>query len=377
MIHHKHLPQTNGRIRIASLPLVLGLLVICLSLAPAAYSAVSPNGPDTLYSAVTPVPNQSNAARKKAFSRDLAQVFVKVSGNPDVAQVSALAPLLATAAKLVVAYRYRTIPLSQGGGQALWAHFDPKAIDKVLAQAGQGTWGRNRPTVVAWVLNAGSIVADNPHNPIVAEMRKSANRRGLPLIFPLMDLTDQKRVSGFDIRTRYLPALQAASARYGARAMLVGEIRTTDMGVNSQWTLVFGHSSAPYQLTAATPQAAGAKAVSHAATLLAQQLAYVRGTGGGGEVMVVVAGIRSLADLTRVEQLFSGVPGVGAAMLAAVRGAVVRFRVGYAGAPNDLNQALTVSGTFAPVAHPATTLAPATAGVAAMSVPELDLRYTP
>jgi hypothetical protein len=93
--------------------------------------------------------------------------------------------------------------------------------------------------------------------------------------------------------------------------------------------------------------------------------------------MVVVAGIRSLADLTRVEQLFSSVPGVGAATLAAVRGAVARFRVGYAGAPNDLNQALMVSGTFAPVAHPATTLAPATAGVAAMSVPELDLRYTP
>jgi hypothetical protein len=376
MIQHEYLPQTNRRIRIASILSVSGL-IICFGLVPVARSAALPHGQDVLYSAATPVSDQSKAVRKKAFSRDLAQVFVKVSGNPDVAQVAALAPLLAHAVNLVVEYRYRTVPLSQGGGQALWAHFDSEAVDKALARAGQGTWGRDRPTVVAWVLNAGSIVADNPHDPVVAEMRKSANRRGLPLVLPLMDLTDQKRVSGFDIRTLYLPALQVASMRYGARAILVGEIRTADVGVNSQWTLVFGHSSAPYQLTAATPQAAGAKAVSHAATLLAQQLAYVGGTGGGGEVMVVVAGIRSLADLTRVEQLFSGVPGVGTATLAAVRGAVVRFRVGYAGAPSDLAQALTVSGAFTPATQPATTLAPATAGVAAMSVPELNLRYTP
>ncbi|MGH8127567.1 MAG: DUF2066 domain-containing protein [Gammaproteobacteria bacterium] len=340
-------------------------------------AAASSAGQDALYSAATPVPDQSAKARKEAFSRDLVQVFVKVSGNPAIAQVSALAPLLDNAGNLVVEYRYRSVPISQGGGQTLWAHFDHKAVDKALAQAGQGTWGQGRPTVVAWVLNAGSIEADNPNDPVVAAMRKSASQRGLPLVLPLMDLTDQKQVSGFDIRTLYLPALQSASARYGARAMLVGDIKTADRGVNSRWTLVFGQSTAPYQMTAATPQAAGAKAVAQAATLLAQQLAYVGGAGGSGSVMVVVAGVRSLVDLTRVERLFTNVPGVSTATLDAIRGEVVRFRVDYAGAPNDLARALTVSSSFAQAARPATTLAPAAASASAQPVPELDLRYTP
>lgn len=377
MIQHESPPAGNRHPGTALILSVVALLVGCLGMSPSARSASLSQGKDDLYTASTPVPDQSAAARKQAFSRDLAQVFVKVSGNPDAAQVAALAPALDNAGNLVVEYRYRNVPLAQGGGQELWAHFDPKAVDKALSGAGQGTWGQGRPTVVAWVLDTDKIIADNPNDPIVTVMRKSASERGLPLVLPLMDLTDQKQVSGFDIRTLYLPALRAASARYGARAMLVGDIQSTDLGVTSQWTLVFGHSSAPYQLTAATPQAAGAQAVAQAATLLARQLAYVGGTGGSGEVRVVVAGIRSLADLTQVEQLFSAVPGVGAATLGAVRGEVARFRVGYSGSSNDLARALTVSGAFTQAARPDTTLAPAVATGFGLPVPELNLRYTP
>lgn len=353
------------------------LLLVCLGLLPASRPASAQGARDALYSAATPVPDQSAQARQAAFSRDLAQVFVKVSGNPDVAQVSALAPVLDKAGDLVVEYRYRTRSEADGGGQVLWAHFDPKAVDRALSRAGQGTWGQGRPTVIAWVLNADSILSDNPNDPIVAAMRKSADDRGLPLVIPLMDLTDQKQVSGFDIRTLYLPDLQKASARYDARAMLVGDIQAADVGVASQWTLVFGHSTAPYQLTAASPQAAGAQAVARAATLLARQLAYVGGTGGSGRVRVVVEGVHSLSDLDQVEQQFAGVPGVTTTVLAAVRGEVVRFSVEYAGTPNDLAQALTVSGTFAQAVRPSTALAPAAATGLGLPVPELDLRYTP
>jgi len=377
MIQHERPSGRNPNSVTALILTLAALLVGCIGMSPPARSASLSQGKDDLYSAATPVPDQSAASRKQAFSRDLAQVFVKVSGNPDAAQVAALAPVLDNAGNLVVEYRYRNVPPARGGGQTLWAHFDPKAVDQALSRTGQGTWGQGRPTVVAWVLNADNIIADNPNDPVVAVMRKSANERGLPLVLPLMDLTDQKQVSAFDIRTLYLPALRAASTRYGARAMLVGDIQATDLGVTSQWTLVFGHSSAPYQLTAATPQAAGAQAVAQAATLLARQLAYVGGTGGSGEVRVVVTGIRSLADLTQVEQLFAGVPGVSAVTPGAVRGEVVRFRVGYAGSPNDLARALTVSGTFTQAARPDTTLAPAAATGFGLPVPELNLRYTP
>lgn len=334
------------------------------------------NGGTGLYAAATPVPDQSAATRQKAFQRDLAQVLVKVSGNPNAAQVSALAPVLDNAANLVVEYRYRSVPVSQGGGQELWARFDDKAVDKALAQSGQGTWGQGRPTLVAWVLDSGTIVADNPNDPVVVAMRKSADQRGLPLVVPLMDLTDQKQVSPFDIRSLFLPALESASSRYGAHAMLVGVINTADVGVTSQWTLVFGKDTVPFTEQADAPQQAAAAAIARSATLLAQKLAYVPSIGAGGQVHVVIAGISSLGDLKQVEALIAGVPGVDSVRLDGLSGARVRFSVPYAGAANDLARALTVAGPLTRVRAPATAMAPVATSAAA-AVPELDFRYSP
>lgn len=358
---------------------LLGLALLAwagLAAAGIAQAAGSSGSQPHLYSAATPVPDQSAATRAKAFKRDLAQVLVKVSGNPNAAQVSALAPVLDNAGNLVVEYRYRTLPVSAGGGQELWAHFDQKAVDKALAQSGQSTWGKGRPTVVTWVLNSGTIVADNPNDPVVVSMRKSAGKRGLPLVVPLMDLTDQKQVSAFDIRTLFLPALKSASSRYGAHAMLVGVINQADVGVQSQWNLVFGQDTVPFQEHAQTPQQAAARAVARSATLLAQKLAYLPSIGAAGRVHVVVWGIGSLADLKQVEALISGVPGVNAARLDALRGNRARFSVPYAGAASDLAQALTVAGPLTRVRAPTTAMVPA-ASSAAAALPELDFRYKP
>lgn len=339
--------------------------------------AASPGGDQpSLYAAATPVASQSAQEREKAFTSDLTQVLVKVSGNPNAAQVAALSSVLSNAGNLVVEYRYRTVPLNQGGGQELWARFDAKAVDKALVQSGQGTWGQGRPTVVAWVLDEGTIVADNPNAPIVAAMRKNARLRGLPLVIPLMDLTDQKQVSGFDIRSLFLPALTSASQRYGAHAMLIGVINPADVGVKSQWTLVFDNNSTPFQEAADTPQQAGAAAVGRATTLLAQKLAYMPSIGGGGQVRVVVSGVKSLSDLKQVEALITAVPGVGSPQLDSLRGELAGFSVPYAGAVADLQQALTVAGALSLAQAPATTLPPA-AATGPANAPELHLRYTP
>ena len=341
-----------------------------------AHPAAAGGSQESLYAAATPVANQSAKERDQAFTRDLAQVLVKVSGNPNAAQVAALSSVLSNAGNLVVEYRYRAVPVSQGGGNELWARFDSEAVDKALIQNGQGTWGQGRPTVVAWILDGNSIVADDQNAPIVAAMRKDAQQRGLPLVIPLMDLTDQKRVSGFDIRTLFLPALKSASQRYGAHAMLIGQISSADVGVKSQWTLVFDNNSTSFQETADTPQQAGAAAVGQATTLLAQQLAYLPSVGGGGQMLVIVSGVNSLANLKRVEMLIKGVPGVGSLQLDSIRGDLVGFQVPYAGAVADLQQALTVAGSLSLAPSTVTTLAPA-AATGPVRIPEIHLSYTP
>lgn len=326
------------------------LLIVAAGLVPGTAPATTVGD---LYTASTPVPDQSVAARDQAFSRDLVAVLVKVSGNPNAGEVAGLQPAIETAGKLVVEYRYKTVSAQQGGGLALWVRFDPKSIDDMLARAGQGIWGRDRPTVVAWVLTPSGLVGDDPANPVAAAMRQAAGVRGVPLVIPLMDLADHQQVSSFDVRTTFLPALQSASKRYGAQAILVGTIGYAGQGVASKWTLVFGHATAPFGATAASPAAAAAQGVGRAATLLAQQLSYQPGSGAEGVVVLVVDGIDSLTAEVQVERTAAGVQGVSGVTLVGITGKIARYQVSYAGIPADLARALALSGSLTQTSGPA------------------------
>lgn len=333
---------------------------------------------DDLYTAATPVGNQSQTVRKAAFARDLAAVFVKVSGDPAAPESAALAPILAQADGLVVEFRYQPAPGKANAGLELWARFDAKSVDTALTGAGLAIWGRERPAVLAWVLAPGGILGDDPGNPVAAAMLHAADARGLPVELPLMDVTDQQRVSAFDIRTQFMPALASAAKRYGTRAMLVGTIRRSGAGVASDWSLQFGGAQTPFSATAATPAAAASAAVGQAATLLARQLAFAPGSGGlTSAVVVVVDGVDSLAAEVKVQRLIAGVPGVQAPRLIGIDGRVVRFRVEYAGAASGLARALSLSSSLTEAASAAQSAAPGSRAAAQSAGPTLEFRYTP
>ncbi|MGH8274457.1 MAG: DUF2066 domain-containing protein [Gammaproteobacteria bacterium] len=328
-----------------------------------------------LYAAANPVPDQSVQARAKALRQDLATVFVKVSGNPDAASSSALAPALAQASQLVSEYRYQEVPPTEGGGLALWASFDADKVNAALGAAGEPIWGRSRPRVIAWVLAPAGMVGDDSTNPLSRSMQKRALKRGLPLVLPLLDIADRKAVSGFDIQSFYLPALKQASQRYGAQAMLIGTIQQSGKQVSSHWRLVLGDNTNDFAVPAPSPASAAAAAVGMATTELAGQFARLSGSGKPGLIALTVANVDRLQAETRVRRAVADVQGVKQFQLVRVTGDALHFVVTYAGAPKDFARDLSLSGILtqsnsAPVATSASFAA--TTRRAA-----LRFRYTP
>jgi len=231
--------------------------------------------------------------------------------------------------------------------------------------------------LIAWVLTPSGIVSDDPASPVAAAMRQDASKRGVPFVLPLMDLTDRKQVSGFDVRTRFFPALDDASKRYGAQALLVGSITYTDTGVASRWTLGFGNSRTPFAATATSPQAAASQGVARAATLLARQLGYRAGSGASGAITLVVEGIGSLSDEVKVERIAAGVQGVDGVAFAGVSGHTARYRIKYTGVPADFARALALSGSLTRASAPVTAAPASTAAVPSAHPSELYFHYGP
>ncbi|MGH8162166.1 MAG: DUF2066 domain-containing protein [Gammaproteobacteria bacterium] len=348
------------------------ILAVSLGFLPA--GAFAANG---LYAAASPVPNQSAQARAAALQKDLATVFVKVSGAPGADKLSSGAG----ASALVLEYRYQTLPSASGGGLALWARFDKKRVNAALASAGMPIWGENRPRVVAWVLGPAGLVGDDATNSVARALHQAAAQRGVPLVLPLMDIVDRQQVSGFDIKTFALAPIEKASQRYDAQAFLVGTIhqpRAKGGPVSSRWQFDLAGTSSPFPVTAPTPASVAAAAVGKAAGLLAAQFARTPGEGQTGLIALAVTGVDNLKTEASVRRYVAGVGGVKTLRLASVSGGVLNFMLNYTGSPQDFARQLSLSGFLTRdetvATPPLTSPAPATGSVPSAA---LTFRYTP
>ncbi len=176
-----------------------------------------------LYEAVVEVEDRSQSARQRGFALAMDIVLVKLTGNMAAAQDPDLAPLLDNSSAYVQKFGYDDEGL-------LLVGFDGTAIENQLVGLGKAIWGRERPVTLVWLaIDDGKgerkLIGANDNDPVIAAMQEVAERRGIPLIFPLLDAQDTSEVEFIDVWGGFDQKLQLASARYDADAILVGRVR--------------------------------------------------------------------------------------------------------------------------------------------------------
>lgn len=201
-----------------------------------------------LYQVSVPVASQSTENQQKALKQATKDVLIKVSGNSNVMTIPRMQQLLTINPNLVEQYHYDRMPAedkTKNTAQSLKlvVQFDPKAVQQLLQQAGQVVWPDDRPSILIWLViktPAGlNVVASDSTNPAYDLVKKSAEHRGLPILFPLFDLTDLQKVSPNALWQLDLPQIRQASLRYDAEKIAVG--RLTEISHDrwqAQWSLI-------------------------------------------------------------------------------------------------------------------------------------------
>ncbi len=214
-----------------------------------------------LYTGTVSVASQSSADRATALPQILQQVFVKVSGDSNVIDNNAIKQALANANLWMQEYHYVDQPTL-----ALQASFDPAPINQLLNANHLSIWGSERPMLLVWLVNDNKIIgAQAANSDLPALLTQLSHQRGLPLLFPEMDLEDEQAVSAQDVTIFSLSTLQQAAKRYSVDGLLIGVI---DHG-QANWQLVLGNFNQAWQSQAATPEALLAAGVNHAVNFIA------------------------------------------------------------------------------------------------------------
>lgn len=235
------------------------LLIGLLGLGPPA--AVQALPVDELYVGEIAVEGQGEQERRRAYREAMRRVVVKVSGDPAHLEEPAIETAISSAADYVeeVSYRSRRVPVqlpegdqrdgsSPAAGQLqayMRVTFAEDLVNGVLRSADVSIWGRNRPSVLVWLTvqqddGQRRILGSDSSHPALEVIREFSRRRAIPLLIPLMDLSDRRALSVDEAWALEEQAIREASARYGADSVLAGRmLETGDGEIAGLWQFQF------------------------------------------------------------------------------------------------------------------------------------------
>jgi len=317
--------------------------------------AMAQTSQQALFDAEVQVPNQTAGVRTRATRTALAEVLVRVAGQDAVLQTAPAKQLLDKPGSLVQQYRYFNEPGSEPPLLKLWVRFDGAAIRAKLQQQGQSYWGNERPDTLVWlaVEDRGEryVVAADDGTDVQQQIELAAKQRGLPVVFPLMDLEDQSQVRFTDIWGGFYDNVMAASARYNPQAVLVGRLnRSPSGGWTSRWHLEVAGKPSAWSSSSQQLSVLAQQGIDDTADMLASRFAVVRGSGRAGSVSIAVSGVDSLADYARLNAYLKGLTAIVAVQVERVAGAEINYALRLNGTLDDLTRTVRIGSVLEPIA---------------------------
>ena len=300
----------------------------------------------TLFTAEVPFNREADDPRGEAYRAALAEILLRVSGPEVAADPEAFEELFPNPASYVTQFR-------PGTSDTLWVSFDGEAIEQVLRASRLTFWGADRPLTLVWLaVDWGQgvreiIGADDPdrsrpesrsidRNRLLRErLLDVAERRGLPVVFPLLDTTDLQSVTFADIWGGFDDLIVDASQRYDANSILIGRIRPAS-SQRARWSYYFGESGSRFS---GSPEAV----VGQVADLLAAEFA-IGGDSPLESVALHVSGIVTVDAFGSVQRILKDIPLIEGFAVTEVAGNRVSYRVDVRGGAARLGRALRFNG---------------------------------
>lgn len=342
-----------------SLRLVIVNMVLLLSV-PLTVSAAEVKD---LFSVDIPVHGQGDTERLQAIREGLATVMIKVSGRRETPAMPEMETVLNSPMQYVQQFRYYKLPqewqqaVDDKGrfySQLLRVSYDGQAVSHLLREAKLPVWGRARPSTLVWlavedwnqrtVLGAGNLPA------IREVLQRQANQRGLPLIFPLLDLQDQSALGYADIWGDFQDAIMQASARYQAGSVLVGRVyRQAANQWQARWTMYLQDEVQHWVTEGLQQQQVLSDGMDIAADRFAERFARLPTGADNSQVTLKIFDVESLPAYARVMKYLESLDLTKDVLVDRLDGDSVTLSLTLRGDLQRLEQAIVFGETLAPL----------------------------
>ncbi|VUD51373.1 hypothetical protein TDB9533_01413 [Thalassocella blandensis] len=288
------------------------------------------------FRAEVPVSSQDSKERRNAAKLGLEDVIIRVSGSGQTLQSAELKSRINNAISYVEQFRY--LPLDDekqraaGKRELLSLTFSPEVVKKLLLETQQPYWPVNRPKTLVWLVEDSSEEGRHLVNnqsveslQVIEGLQHTALTRGVPLIFPLLDLDDQLALDADDVWMFDEEKIAEASLRYNADVILVGRYSSTSKGeIWGTWQYFHAGSSQVYDTRSKMDEeegylTLGDEVLNPLADFLAARYAIIPTGESQAKLVMQIANIHNFGDYYRSLDYLQRLAAIARVDLVAIR----------------------------------------------------------
>jgi hypothetical protein len=286
--------------------------------------------------------------------------------------------------------------------------FDPLAIAELLSQVGLPQWGTNRPQLLIWIAigdQSGRFLLGSDHelalkrllqrqidDPFGIDVIESveapspqqseitgdevnqayvdpsdsfhlekvgtdenlitlldnlAFERGMPILWPFLDLEDQFALDSADVWSRFVGPIRTASLRYNPDAILTGRIELVQDGWIVDWILLDDVSSEVWQGATKTLSEALSGGLATSIERLASRYAVVQDNAFNQVVRVSITSLDSLQDMAQAENYLRSLAAVNDVKIKRFNNGSAEYELYLAGDVSSLLQSIRLADVLA------------------------------
>ncbi|NMH67066.1 DUF2066 domain-containing protein [Shewanella sp. SHSM-M6] len=294
------------------------------------------------------VASRDAGERHQGLKTALQQVILKNAGDEAVLDNELIRAQLKSPEALLSQYGY----VERDAKLWLQASYDRSRIIALLRQANLPVWGSQRPLTLVWlamenqeerlVLGDASALAERQ------QFSQFSAERGVPLLFPLMDLDDVMRVGVADVRGMFTEVVASASARYQADFFAIAALEPVAGSIKYQLSLFpkgsagVGTQPAFYHQGETADSAAAINEMMSALSRYFVAQYAIADSGEKQQSSVTFTGINQMKQLVEIEKYLQQLSVVNTTKLSRVQGDTVTFKLELFGSEADLQRLLSL-----------------------------------
>lgn len=300
--------------------------------------------------------SQSDEDKNLAFKEALTTVLGRILAGDNALKDSVVQTMLSNASRYVKQHQYSLTEASlamDSEARNMRVLFDEQALITALKSSRLRVWDEIRPETLLWL-----VVEENGRRSFfkadtMAELNvalaKGSKQTGLPLLYPLSDLDEQRQLSVNDVLSAYPQSLLSVSERYGVVSILAGRVVKMQQCWKGDWAFYFDDRVEQWSKSCSSLNDVILTGLHGVYSRLAgYYAARPDSLEPAGTVILKISGMNGVNDMIRVIHYLQSLPMVKSVSWLDSQAGINRYKVSYEGDRHVLEESVGIGRVLNP-----------------------------